>query len=202
LDTYHPTKAGGTGYPFPWEIAIRVKEKRNFILSGGVNSQKMLEKPSKKVRPLGVDVNSGVERERERRTFRLLIKKALELGGWSEDKQFTGVNGGTELTTGFARNTVMGVADTVISAVKSGAIKHIFLVGGCDGAKPGRNYYTEFAEAVPKDCVILTLACGKFRFFDKDLGAIEGIPRLLDIGQCKTRTPPSRLPWPSPRPSM
>jgi hydroxylamine reductase len=79
---------------------------------------------------------------------------------------------------------VMGVADKVIEAVKGGAIRHFFLVAGCDGAKPGRNYYTEFVEKVPEDCVVLTLACGKFRFFDKELGAIGGIPRLLDIGQC------------------
>jgi len=72
----------------------------------------------------------------------------------------------------------------VIELVKAGKIKHFFLVGGCDGAKPGRSYYTEFVEKVPKDCIVLTLACGKFRFFDQDLGAIDGIPRLLDIGQC------------------
>ena len=78
---------------------------------------------------------------------------------------------------------MLGVADKVIEAVKSKAIRHFFLVGGCDGAKPGRNYYTEFVEKVPEDCVILTLACGKFRF-DKDLGDIGGIPRLLDVGQC------------------
>ncbi len=86
--------------------------------------------------------------------------------------------------TGFARNAVLGVADKVIEAVKAGQIRHFFLVAGCDGAKPGRNYYTEFVEKVPKDCIVLTLACGKFRFFDKKLGDIGGIPRLLDIGQC------------------
>jgi hydroxylamine reductase len=85
---------------------------------------------------------------------------------------------------GFGHNTVLGIAGTVIEAVKSKAIRHFFLVGGCDGAKPGRSYYKEFVEKVPKDCVVLTLACGKFRFFDKDLGTIGGIPRLLDIGQC------------------
>ena len=85
---------------------------------------------------------------------------------------------------GFARNAVMSVAGAVIDAVKAGKIKHFFLVGGCDGAKAGRNYYTEFVEKTPKDTVVLTLACGKFRFFDKELGDIEGIPRLLDIGQC------------------
>jgi hydroxylamine reductase len=86
--------------------------------------------------------------------------------------------------TGFAYNAVLSIADKVIDAVKSGKIKHFFLVGGCDGAKPGRNYYTEFVEKAPKDTVILTLACGKFRFFDKELGDIDGVPRLLDIGQC------------------
>jgi hydroxylamine reductase len=85
---------------------------------------------------------------------------------------------------GFARNTVMSVADKIIAAVKNKDLRHFFLVGGCDGAKSGRNYYTEFVEKVPADCVVLTLACGKFRFFDKDLGDIGGIPRLLDIGQC------------------
>ncbi len=85
---------------------------------------------------------------------------------------------------GFARNAVLGVADKVIEAVKGKAIRHFFLVAGCDGAKPGRNYYTEFVEKTPKDTVVLTLACGKFRFFDKDLGTIGGIPRLLDVGQC------------------
>jgi hydroxylamine reductase len=119
-----------------------------------------------------------------KKDFSPLIEKALELGGWSEDKQFTGVNGGTELTTGFARNTVMGVEDTVISAVKSGAIKHFFLVGGCDGAKPGRNYYTEFVKLTPADTVVLTLACGKYRFNDLNIGEIGGLPRLMDMGQC------------------
>ena len=85
---------------------------------------------------------------------------------------------------GFARNTVLSVADKVIDAVKGKAIRHFFLVAGCDGAKPGRNYYTEFVEKVPEDCVVLTLACGKFRFFDKDLGTIGGLPRLMDMGQC------------------
>ena len=81
-------------------------------------------------------------------------------------------------------NAVLSVADKVIEAVKSGAIRHFFLVGGCDGAKVGRNYYTHFAESVPKDCVILTLACGKFRFNSLEFGDIGGIPRLLDVGQC------------------
>jgi len=116
--------------------------------------------------------------------FTPVINKALELGGYAEDKQLTGINGGTELTTGFARNTVMSVAGTVIDAVKTGAIKHFFLVGGCDGARPGRNYYTEFVEKTPSDTVILTLACGKYRFNDLDLGEIGGLPRIMDMGQC------------------
>ncbi|MEJ2110310.1 MAG: hydroxylamine reductase, partial [Acidobacteriota bacterium] len=110
--------------------------------------------------------------------FSLVIQKALEMPGYAADVA------GEEVTVGFARNTVMSVADKVIAGVKDGSIKHIFLVAGCDGAKSGRNYYTEFVEKVPKDCLVLTLACGKFRFFDKDLGDINGIPRLLDIGQC------------------
>lgn len=116
--------------------------------------------------------------------FTPVINKALELGGWSEDKHFTGINGGSTLMTGFARNTVLGVADKVIDAVKAGAIKHFFLVGGCDGAKPGRNYYTDFVQQAPKETVILTLACGKFRFNDLDIGEIGGLPRIMDMGQC------------------
>lgn len=116
--------------------------------------------------------------------FTPVIEKALKLGGYSEDKVLTGINGGTELMTGFARNTVLSVAGTVIDAVKAGAIKHFFLVGGCDGAKPGRNYYTEFVEKSPKDTVILTLACGKFRFNDLNVGEIGGLPRIMDMGQC------------------
>lgn len=120
----------------------------------------------------------------EYKDFSPVINKALELGGYPAAKQFTGINGGTQLTTGFARNAVLGVADKVIEAVKGGAIKHFFLVGGCDGAKPGRNYYTDFVKQTPQDTVILTLACGKFRFNDLDLGNIGGIPRILDMGQC------------------
>ncbi|MGA9235468.1 MAG: hydroxylamine reductase [Desulfobacterales bacterium] len=110
--------------------------------------------------------------------FTPVIQKALEMPGFTEDVE------GKSVLVGFGRNAVLGVADKVIEAVKSKAIRHFFLVGGCDGAKPGRSYYTEFVEKVPEDCVVLTLACGKFRFFDKDLGDIGGIPRLLDIGQC------------------
>ena len=112
------------------------------------------------------------------RNFQPVIDRALALPGFQED-----VNG-REVMVGFGRNAVLGVADKIIEAVKGGAIRHFFLVAGCDGAKPGRNYYTEFVEKVPEDSVVLTLACGKFRFFDKDLGDIGGIPRLLDVGQC------------------
>lgn len=110
--------------------------------------------------------------------FGPVIKRALELPGFTQD-----VNG-KSVMTGFARNAVMGVAGAVVEAVKGKQIRHFFLVAGCDGAKPGRNYYTQFVEQVPADCIVLTLACGKFRFFDKDLGTIGGIPRLLDMGQC------------------
>ena len=120
----------------------------------------------------------------EDKDFTPVIEKALDLGGYPEDQRFTGINGGEKVLTGFAHNTVLSVADTVIEAVKSGAIKHFFLVGGCDCAKPGRNYYTEFVKQTPKDSVILTLACGKYRFNDLDLGTIGGLPRLLDMGQC------------------
>ena len=110
--------------------------------------------------------------------FTPVIERALAMQGFTED-----VNG-RKVMAGFGRNAVLSVADKVVEAVKSGAIRHFFLVGGCDGAKPERSYYTEFVEKVPDDCVVLTLACGKFRFFDKDLGDIGGIPRLMDIGQC------------------
>ncbi|HBQ64958.1 MAG TPA: hydroxylamine reductase [Clostridiales bacterium] len=116
--------------------------------------------------------------------FTPIIQKALELGGYSEDREFTGINGGSTMTTGFARNTVLGAADQVIAAVKAGAVRHFFLVGGCDGAKPGRNYYTEFVQKTPADTLVLTLACGKFRFNDLDLGNIGGFPRIMDMGQC------------------
>ncbi|APV44764.1 hydroxylamine reductase [Dehalogenimonas formicexedens] len=112
------------------------------------------------------------------------IQKALALGGYPARQEFTGINGGKTLTTGFGREAVMGVAGAVIEAVKSGAVKHFLLVGGCDGAKPGRNYYTELVQKSPADTVILTLACGKYRFNDLDLGTVGGLPRLLDIGQC------------------
>lgn len=116
--------------------------------------------------------------------FTPVIEKALELGGYTEDTQFTGINGGTTVMTGFAHHTVLGVADKLIEAVKSGQIKRFLLVGGCDGARPGRNYYTNLVKNTPSDTVILTLACGKYRFNDLDLGTVAGLPRILDMGQC------------------
>ncbi len=120
----------------------------------------------------------------EDKDFTPVIEKALELGGYSEDRLMTGINNGSQVVTGFGHGTVLSVADKVIDAVNSGAIKHFFLVGGCDGAKPGRNYYTEFVKQSPQDTVILTLACGKYRFNDLDLGDIGGLPRIMDMGQC------------------
>lgn len=96
----------------------------------------------------------------------------------------TGINGGTTVTTGFGHGTILSVAEQVVAGVRSGAIRHFFLVGGCDGAKTGRNYYTEFVKQTPKDSIVLTLACGKYRFNDLDLGTIGGLPRLMDMGQC------------------
>jgi hydroxylamine reductase len=113
-----------------------------------------------------------------RKDFSPVIERAKELPGFESDEDKGSVN------VGFAHNTVLGAADKVVEAVKSGDIRHFFLVGGCDGAKPGRNYYTEFVEQAPEDCIVLTLACGKFRFYDKDLGQIGGLPRLMDVGQC------------------
>ncbi|MDR2861271.1 MAG: hydroxylamine reductase [Syntrophobacterales bacterium] len=120
----------------------------------------------------------------EDKDFTPVINKALELGGYRENHPQTGINGGTSVTTGFGHGAVLGVAGKVIDAVKSGAIRHFFLVGGCDGAKPGRSYYTDFVKKSPKDTIILTLACGKYRFNDLDIGEIGGLPRIMDMGQC------------------
>ena len=116
--------------------------------------------------------------------FSVVIDKAIELGGWDEDRVFTGINGGSKLTTGFGHHAVISQADVVVDAVKSGLVKHFYLIGGCDGAKPGRNYYTELAEKTPEDSLILTVACGKYRFNDLDLGHIGPFPRIMDMGQC------------------
>jgi hydroxylamine reductase len=120
----------------------------------------------------------GVEHIGPERDFTPVIEAALGAEGFAEDATEE------KIIVGFGRNAVLGVADKVIEAVKGGAIRHFFLVGGCDGAKPGRNYYTDFAQQVPDDCVILTLACGKYRFNKLPFGDIGGIPRLLDVGQC------------------
>jgi len=116
--------------------------------------------------------------------FSEIIDHAKKLGGYAQDTQFTGANGGATMTTGFGRQTVLDNAGAIIDAVKAGAIKHFFLVGGCDGAQPGRSYYTDFVNQTPKDTIVLTLACGKFRFNDLDIGSIGPFPRILDMGQC------------------
>lgn len=120
----------------------------------------------------------------EDKDFTPVIKKALALGGYQQKQQLTGINGGTTVVTGFGHDTVLKVADKVVDAVYTGKISHFFLVGGCDGARPGRNYYTDFVKMTPKDSIILTLACGKYRFNDLKLGTVAGLPRLMDMGQC------------------
>lgn len=124
--------------------------------------------------------------------FSEIIRQALELGGYSEDQDVKPIEPSdcpschlsSELLTGFAHEATLSHAGEIVQAVKDGKIRHFFLIGGCDGARPGRNYYTEFAELVPEDCVILTLACGKYRFNKIDFGTVAGLPRLLDVGQC------------------
>ena len=128
-----------------------------------------------------VHIQEGVDGKKD---FSPLIRQALELGGYEHDRSMSGINGGHIMTTGFAHGTVLANAQKLISAIRQGKIKHIFLVGGCDGAQPGRNYYTEFVKQTPMDTLVLTLACGKFRFNDLDLGEIEGLPRIMDMGQC------------------
>lgn len=120
----------------------------------------------------------------EDKDFTQVIEKALELGGYGENMLFTGINGGATVMTGFGHHAVLSNAGSIVEAVKIGAIKHFFLVGGCDGARPGRNYYTEFVKQTPQDSIVLTLACGKYRFNDLDLGDIGGLPRIMDMGQC------------------
>jgi hydroxylamine reductase len=116
--------------------------------------------------------------ENGEKDFSEIIEKALELGGYSEDQE------PHEILVGFGHEATLSNAPAIIDAVKSGKLKHFFLIGGCDGARPGRNYYTDFAKQVPKDCIILTLACGKYRFNKLDFGEVAGLPRLLDVGQC------------------
>ena len=120
----------------------------------------------------------------DNKDFTPVIEKALALGGFAADQQFTGINGGTEVTTGFSHGSVLAAADQIVDAVNAGAVKHFFLVAGCDGAKPGRNYYTDFVKQTPDDTLVLTLACGKYRFNDMNLGNIGPFPRILDMGQC------------------
>lgn len=120
----------------------------------------------------------------EDKDFTPVIEKALECGGYKEDKPLTGINGGSTVMTGFAHGAVLKNAGKIIDLVKQGKIKHFFLIGGCDGAAPGRSYYTEVAKKTPMDTIILTAACGKYRINDLNLGEIEGIPRILDLGQC------------------
>jgi hydroxylamine reductase len=120
----------------------------------------------------------------EDKDFSLIIKKSRELGGYKEKQLNTGINGGNILTVGFGHDSIMENIEKLVEKIKSGKIKHIFLVGGCDGAKIGRNYYTKFVKLTPKNTLILTLACGKYRFNDLDLGKIDEIPRLMDMGQC------------------
>ena len=139
--------------------------------------QKPLENYKENIFTTGLVAWPGVKHIQDK-DFTPVIEKALEMEGFTED-----TDKGTVMV-GFARNAVLSVADKVIAAVKAGKIRHFFLIGGCDGAKPARSYYTEIVEKIPEDCVILTLGCGKFRFFDKKLGDIDGIPRLLDVGQC------------------
>lgn len=122
--------------------------------------------------------------ENGKKDFSPIIEQAKKLGGYEHDHSMSGINGGHILTTGFAHGAVLANAEKIVEAIKEGKIKHIFLVGGCDGAHPGRNYYTEFVKQTPMDSLVLTLACGKYRFNDIDLGEIDGIPRILDMGQC------------------
>lgn len=119
-----------------------------------------------------------IEEVNGKKDFTEIIEKALSLGGWTEDEEEKSI------LVGFGHNATLSHANEIIGAVKSGAIKHFFLIGGCDGAKSGRNYYTELATSLPKDTVILTLACGKYRFNKLDFGTVAGLPRLLDVGQC------------------
>jgi hydroxylamine reductase len=120
----------------------------------------------------------------EGKDFSPVIERALALGGYGERRVGVGANGGSAITTGFGHAAVLGAADRIVGLVKSGAIRRFLLVGGCDGARPGRSYYTELARLAPQDTLILTLGCGKFRFHDLDLGEIGGFPRVLDMGQC------------------
>ena len=126
----------------------------------------------------------GITHINEDKDFTPIIRKAVELGGYTENHKINGINGGSRVTTGFGHGAILSAADKMVDAVKAGSVKHFFLVGGCDGAKPGRNYYTEFVKQAPADTLILTLGCGKYRFNDLDLGEIGNFPRIMDVGQC------------------
>lgn len=146
----------------------------------------MPPKPSYKDRVFTTEVVSfpDVTHIGEDKDFTPVIEKALELGGYEDYQHRTGINGGDTVMTGFAHNAVLSNAGTIVEAVKAGAIKHFFLVGGCDGARTGRNYFTDFVKQTPEDSIILTLACGKYRFNDLNLGKIGDFPRIMDMGQC------------------
>lgn len=141
--------------------------------------QKPLDTYKGRIFTTGLVAWPGIAHIGAEKNFSPVIEKALSEPGFVCD-----IESGNNVTVGFAHNAVLNVADSIIELVKNNKIRHFFLVAGCDGAKPGRNYYTEFVEKVPNDCIVLTLACGKFRFFTKKLGAINGVPRLIDIGQC------------------
>ena len=163
--------------PASFEGFLQKLEQRGYEIKRGkyTSVKGTRQKRFIRFRTLGVD---------GKKDFSPLIRQALELGGYEHDRSMSGINGGHIMTTGFAHGTVLANAQKVISAIRQGKIKHIFLVGGCDGAHPGRNYYTEFVKQTPMDTLVLTLACGKFRFNDLDLGEIEGLPRIMDMGQC------------------
>jgi hydroxylamine reductase len=165
-------------YGTAWQNQVKeFKEFPGAILMTTNCIQKPAESYKDNIFTTGLVGYDGVQHISDK-DFSPIITKALEMPGFTEDTEKGSV------MVGFGHNAVMNVAPTVIEAVKAGKIRHFFLVGGCDGAKTGRNYYTEFVEKTPEDTVVLTLACGKFRFFDKQLGDIGGIPRLLDVGQC------------------
>ena len=126
----------------------------------------------------------GVPHIGEGKDFGPVLDRARRLGGYTEDRMLRGINGGTAMTTGFGWGTVLSVLPRLVEAIRGGAVRHLFLVGGCDGQRGSRSYYTEFVRQAPKDTLILTLACGKFRFNDLDLGQVAGLPRLIDMGQC------------------
>ena len=178
------------GDPVPTEVPLTI-EKGPFIVVSGhdLHDMKLLLEQTK---DKGVNIYTHSEMlpahgypklKGDDKDFTPVIEKAIECGGYDEDREMTGMNGGHTVTTGFAHNAVLSNAEKIISLVKEGRIKHFFLIGGCDGASPSRSYYSDFARLTPPDSLILTLACGKYRINDMDLGTIDGIPRILDCGQ-------------------